>query len=247
MSEPSFLPIAPGRRLAYHHTSGTAPTVLLCGGYTSDMTGTKAVALERWCSAEGRGYIRFDYSGHGRSDGRFEDGSIGDWAEDALAIIDQVTTGPLIVVGSSMGGWIMVLVALARPERVRGLVGIAAAPDFTEDLLRKATAAQRGDLARQGFWLQPSAYGASHVVTARLLDDGRERLLLGAPIPIACPVHLLHGQQDADVPWQTALRLTERLQSADVTVELIKAGDHRLSREADLARIMAAIERLRSG
>jgi pimeloyl-ACP methyl ester carboxylesterase len=143
-----------------------------------------------------------------------------------------------------MGGWIMLLVALARPERVQALVGIAAAPDFTEDLRSQATADQRRDLARQGFWLQPSSYGEAHAVTARLLDDGRRHLLLGAPIAIACPVHLLHGQQDPDVPWQTALRLAERLQSTEVTIELVKAGDHRLSREADLARIIAAIGRL---
>ena len=246
MSAPSFLPIAPGRRLAYHHVAGREPTVLFCGGYTSDMGGTKALALERWCRAKGRGYVRFDYSGHGRSNGRFEDGSIGDWAEDALAIVDRVATGPLIVVGSSMGGWIMLLVALTRPERVRALVGIAAAPDFTLDLLSQATADQRRDLARQGFWWQPSAYGEPHVVTARLLDDGGEHLLLGGPIAITCPVHLLHGQRDADVPWQTALRLAERLQSTDVTVELIKAGDHRLSQEAHLARIRAAVVRLSS-
>jgi len=241
---PSFLQIAPDRRLAYHQVEGSAPTVLFCGGYTSDMSGTKAQALERWCRAEGRGYLRFDYGGHGRSDGRFEDGSIGAWTGDALAIVDRVATGPLIVVGSSMGGWIMLLVALARPQRVRALVGIAAAPDFSEDLRAQASASQLRDLARQGFWLQPSAYGEPHVVTARLLDDGREHLLLDAPIPIACPVHLLHGQQDADVPWQTALRLAARMQSTEVTIELIKAGDHRLSREADLARIIAAIERL---
>ncbi len=244
MSPPSFLQIAPGQQLAYHQVEGRAPAVLFCGGYTSDMTGTKAQALERWCRAEGRGYVRFDYSGHGSSDGRFEDGSIGAWTDDALAIVDRVAAGPLIVVGSSMGGWIMLLVARARPERVRALVGIAAAPDFTEDLRSQATADQQRDLARQGFWRQPSAYGEPHVVTARLLDDGRKHLLLDAPIPITCPVHLLHGQQDPDVPWQTALRLAQRLQSTEVTIELIKAGDHRLSRETDLARIVAAIGRL---
>jgi pimeloyl-ACP methyl ester carboxylesterase len=238
------VPIAPDRRLAYHHVPGRAPAVLFCGGYTSDMSGTKALALERWCRAQDRGYVRFDYSGHGRSDGRFRDGTIGGWAEDALAIVDRVVEGPLIVVGSSMGGWIMLLVALARAERVRGLVGIAAAPDFTEELLRQATAEQRRDLAVQGFWLQPSAYGEPHVVTAKLLDDGCQHLLLRSPIPITCPVHLLHGQRDPDVPWQTALRLAEQLRSTDVTVELIKAGDHRLSSEADLARLTIAVERL---
>jgi pimeloyl-ACP methyl ester carboxylesterase len=245
LTEPSFLEVAADRRLAYHRLEGSKPCVLFCEGYTSDMTGTKALALERWCRAARLAYVRFDYAGHGRSDGRFEDGTIGGWAEDALAIVDRIARGPLIVVGSSMGGWIMLLVALARPERVRALVGIAAAPDFTEDLLLpQATAAQRRDLDRQGFWLQSSTYGDPYPVTARLIEDGRRHLVLRAPIPITCPVHLLHGQRDPDVPWQTALRLAEHLQSEEVTVELIKAGGHRLSTEADLARITAGIQRL---
>jgi pimeloyl-ACP methyl ester carboxylesterase len=246
LPEPGFLEIAPGRRLAYHRIEGEGPAVLFCGGYTSDMTGTKALALERWCRAGGRAYVRFDYSGHGQSGGRFEDGTVGAWADDALAVVDRVMPhGPLVVVGSSMGGWIMLLIALARPGRVRALLGIAAAPDFTEDLLlSEATEEQRGDLERQGFWTQPSAYGPSYPVTAALIEDGRRHLLLRAPIAISCPVHLLHGQRDPDVPWQTALRLAERLQSEDVTVELVKAGDHRLSTEADLARITAALARL---
>jgi pimeloyl-ACP methyl ester carboxylesterase len=245
LPEPRFLEVAPDRRLAYHRMEGRGPTVLFCGGYTSDMTGTKALALERWCRAEGRAYVRFDYGGHGRSDGRFEDGTIGSWAEDSLAIVDRVAVGPLIVVGSSMGGWIMLLVALARPERVRALLGIAAAPDFTEDLLLpEATEAQRLDLDRQGFWLQASAYGEPYPVTRRLIEEARAHLVLRGPISISCPVHLLHGQRDPDVPWQTALRLAERLQSEDVTVELIKAGDHRLSTDANLARMTAALARL---
>jgi len=246
LPEPSFLEIAPDHRLAYHRIEGRSPAVLFCGGYTSDMTGTKALALEAWCRAQGRACVRFDYSGHGQSDGRFEDGTIGAWADDALAIVDRVAPpGPLVVVGSSMGGWIMLLTALARPERVRALLGIAAAPDFTEDLLLpEATDAQIRDLERQGFWMQPSAYGAPYPVTATLIEDGRRHLLLRGPIAIGCPVHLLHGQRDLDVPWQTALRLAEQLQSEDVTIELVKAGDHRLSTEADLARITAALARL---
>jgi pimeloyl-ACP methyl ester carboxylesterase len=248
LPEPRFLEAAPDRRLAYHRIEGREPTVLFCGGYTSDMTGTKALALDRWCRAQGRAYVRFDYSGHGQSDGRLEDGTIGAWAEDALAIVDRVTAGPLIVVGSSMGGWIMLLVALARPERIRALLGIAAAPDFSEDLLLpEATAAQRLDLDRQGFWLQASAYGEPYPVTRRLIEEARAHLVLRGPIAIRCPIYLLHGQRDPDVPWQTALRLAERLQSEDVTIELVKAGDHRLSTEADLARITAALERLPSG
>jgi len=245
LSAPQLLPLAAGERLAFHHLPGAAPGLLFCGGYTSDMSGTKALALESHCRERGRAFTRFDYRGHGASSGRFIDGTIGAWRDDALAIVDQVTQGPLIVAGSSMGGWIMLLLALARPERVRALVGVAAAPDFTEDLvLPGATEEQRRDLERQGFWLQPSAYGPPYPVTKALIEDGRRRLLLRGPIAIDCPVHLLHGQRDPDVPWQTALRLAERLRSEDVTIELVKAGDHRLSTDADIARITGAIDRL---
>ena len=248
MTEPSFLHLATGEELAHHHIPGAGPGVVFCGGYTSDMTGTKALALARYCRRRGRAYTRFDYRGHGASAGRFADGTIGSWTGDALAVVDQVTTGPLIVVGSSMGGWIMLLVALARPARVQALVGVAAAPDFSEDLLARASAAERRQLEEQGYWLQPSAYGdAPYPVTRRLIEDARQHLLLGGTIPITCPVHLLHGQRDPDAPWQTALRLAECLESDDVTIELIKAGDHRLSREPDLARITAAIDRLAAG
>jgi pimeloyl-ACP methyl ester carboxylesterase len=246
LSSPSFLPRGGERRLAYRHVPGHGPGVLFCGGYTSDMTGTKALALEAFCRTQGRAFMRFDYAGHGASSGDFADGTIGGWAEDALAIVDGATEGPLLVVGSSMGGWIMLLVALARPERVAGLIGIAAAPDFSEDLLLAcATPEQRRALDAQGYWIQPSAYGgAPYPVTRRFLDEAREHLVLRDPVPISCPVHLLHGQRDPDVPWQTALRLAERLEADDVTIELIKSGDHRLSTERDLARIAAAIQRL---
>jgi pimeloyl-ACP methyl ester carboxylesterase len=245
LTDPSFLPLPDGRRLAYRHVPGDAPGVLFCGGYTSDMTGTKATALEAFCREEGRAHTRFDYSGHGASSGEFADGTIGAWADDALAVLDRATDGPMIVVGSSMGGWIMLLVASARPERVQGLVGIAAAPDLTEDLLLpQATPEQRRALIEEGHWMQTSAYGEPYPVTSRLLEEARAHLVLRAPIPIRCPVHLLHGQRDADVPWQTALRLAERLESEDVTIELIKAGDHRLSSAPDLARIEAAIQRI---
>jgi len=231
--------------VAYHHLAGATPGVLFCGGFTSDMSGTKALALADHCRQRGRAFTRFDYRGHGASSGRFEDGTIGGWRADALAVLDRVTGGPLVVVGSSMGGWIMLLVALARPERVHGLVGIAAAPDFSEELLlANASPEQRRQLAEQGCWLQPSAYGDPYLVTRDLIEDGRRHLLLRGPIPIRCPVHLLHGQRDLDVPWPTALRLAERLDSDDVTIELIKAGDHRLSTGPDLARITAALERL---
>jgi pimeloyl-ACP methyl ester carboxylesterase len=249
VSGPSFLELSSGGQLAYHRVPGGRPGVLFCGGFTSDMTGTKAIALERFCAGEGRAFTRFDYRGHGASSGRFGDGTVGAWAEDALAIVDRAAEGPLIVVGSSMGGWIALLAALARPERVRGLIGIAAAPDLTEDLLlAEATPEQRRALAEQGFWMQPSAHGDEpYPVTRALIEDGRRHLLLRAPVPVRCPVHLLHGMADADVPWRTSLRLIERLETEDVTLELIKAGDHRLSTEGDIARIQAAIRRLAVG
>src|SRR5918994_3805824 len=241
-----YLQLPRERSLAYHYAPGETPGVLFCGGYTPDMTRTKALALEAFCREQGRAFTRFDHSGHGASSGEFADGTIGAWTEDALAVVDRVTEGPLLVVGSSMRGWIMLLVARARPERVAGLIGIAAAPDFTEDLLLpRATPQQHRALAEHGHWMQPSAYGgAPYPVTDRFLEEARAHLVLRGPIPITCPVHLLHGPRDLDVPWQSALRLAERLESDDVTIELIKAGDHRLSTERDLARITAAIERL---
>ena len=246
MTRPSILQLPGDRQLAYHRAPGQLPGVLFCGGYTSDMTGTKARALEAFCREQGRAFVRFDYAGHGASSGDFADGTIGAWTADALAIVDRLTEVPLLVVGSSMGGWIMVLVALARPERVAGLIGIAAAPDFTEDLLlARATPEKRRALAEQGYWMQPSAYGGPpYPVTRRFIEEARAHLVLRGPIPITCPVHLLHGQRDPDVPWRTALRLAERLESEDVTVELIKGGDHRLSTPRDVARITAAVQRL---
>lgn len=210
------------------------------------MTGSKALALERFCARGGHAFTQFDYTGHGASSGAFEDGTIGAWADDALAIIDHLTAGPLVVVGSSMGGWIMVLAALARPERVKGLVGIAAGPDFTEDLMwARSTAAQKADLMVKGRWVRPSVYGEEpYVITRRLIEEGRNHLLLRAPVDITCPVHLLHGQRDLDVPWETSLRLAKRLRSDDVTVELIKNGDHRLSSSSQIDRIWAGTQRV---
>jgi pimeloyl-ACP methyl ester carboxylesterase len=246
VTEPSILQLPGERRLAYHRVPGQVPGVLFCGGYTSDMTGTKAVALETFCREQGRAFVRFDYSGHGASSGDFADGTIGGWTDDALAIIDRVVEGPVFVVGSSMGGWIMLRVALSRPERVAGLIGVAAAPDFSEDvLLTRASAEQSRALAEQGYWLQPSAYGGEpYPVTRRFIDEAREHLVLRGLIPITCPVHLLHGQRDPDVPWTTALRLADRLLAEEVTVELIKAGDHRLSTARDIARLKAAIQQI---
>jgi pimeloyl-ACP methyl ester carboxylesterase len=234
-----------GEWVAYERHPGRTPEVLFLGGFASDMTGTKALRLDAHCRARGQAFTRFDYRGHGASSGQFTDGTIGEWAADALAVLDRVVEGPALLVGSSMGGWIMLLVALARPERVKGLIGIAAAPDFTERLMKDAmTPEEAATLARDGVLLQPSEYGAPLPITARLLDEGRDHLVLDQPIPIGCPVHLLHGQADPDVPFELALELADRLESRAVTLELVKDGDHRLSREADLRRLTAALDRI---
>jgi pimeloyl-ACP methyl ester carboxylesterase len=231
--------------LAFVASPGRAPTVLFLTGLRSDMEGAKALRLEQHCRQRGQAFVRFDYRGHGASGGLFEEGCVSDWCEDALAVVDVATVGSLVLVGSSMGGWIMLLVARQRPERVAGLVGIAAAPDFTHDLiLPKLTPSHLGELDRDGVILAPSAYGEPTPITRRLLEDGERNLVLQASPAIRCPVHLLHGQQDPDVPWQTSLRLAGRLESTAVTVELVKDGDHRLSREEDLRRIEAALDRV---
>lgn len=245
-AETAFLVGPEGRRIAYHRLPGRAPGVMFLGGYASDMTGTKASALEAFCRARGQAFLRFDYSGHGRSSGDFRDGTIGRWTADALAAFDRATEGPQILVGSSMGGWIMLLVARARAERIAGLVGVAAAPDFTEDLMwARMTPAARAELAHTGVILEPSRYDERpYEITRALIEDGRRHLLLRQPLPLAAPLRLLHGMGDADVPWQTALRILERYAGRDATVTLVKDGDHRLSRPQDLARIEAAIAEL---
>ena len=240
------LDLGGGRELAFVHHAGSQPGVMFCGGFKSDMTGSKALALEAFCRERGRAFTRFDYRGHGASSGAFEEGTIGAWADDAIAVLDAVTEGPLVLIGSSMGGWIMVLAALARPERIKGLVGIASGPDFTEDLIwARGNDAQRAELLEKGRWVAPSAYSDEpYIITRDLIEEGRRHLVLRAPIPFFGPVHLLHGQVDPDVPWETSLRLAEALQSEDVTVELIKSGDHRLSKSDEIARICKATERI---
>jgi len=231
-----------GVALAWVRTPGREPTAVFLPGYRSDMTGTKAMLTEAFCAEHGMGCLRLDYSGHGASGGAFTDGTIGRWTDDALLLIDRLTEGPLVLVGSSMGGWITLLLALARPERVAGLIGIAAAPDFTEELMWQAMMPEeRARLERDGVLHVPSQYGDPTPVTSGLIADGRTRLLLDRPIPLRCPVRLLHGQQDLDVPWQMALRLAERLESKDVQATLIKDGDHRLSRPSDLALLRRAL------
>ncbi len=220
------------------------PGVLFLGGFNSDMTGTKAAALAAFCVARGTAFLRFDYSGNGASGGRFEDGTIGRWAADAAGVLEALTEGPQILVGSSMGGWIALLLARDRPERVAGLVGIAAAPDFTDRIRDSLGAAARAAIERDGVWHRPSAYGPPYPITWALLEDGARHRLLHAALPIAVPVRLLHGQQDPDVPWETALRTAAAITGGDVQVTLVKDGDHRLSRQADLAllrRTLAAL------
>jgi pimeloyl-ACP methyl ester carboxylesterase len=216
------------------------------GGFRSDMTGTKALFLEDYCRRKDRAFLRFDYFGHGQSSGDFAQGTIGRWREDAMAVIDSATEGPQILVGSSMGGWIMLLAALARPERVAALVGIAPAPDFTEELLpARLTPEQYRELEEKDQVVLPSDYDpAGYLYTRALVEDGRRHLLLGGPIPLKMPVRLLHGLADESVPWQLSLRLAERLASRDVAVTLVKDGDHRLSTESDLARLGRTLDAL---
>jgi len=243
---PSFIECPDGVRIAYRHSPGRAPAVVFLPGYASDMTGGKATHLEAWCRARGNAFLRFDYQGHGESTGRFEDGTIGVWAQDARTVIESVIDGPLVLVGSSMGGWIMLLVALSLSRRPRGLVGLAAAPDFTEDLVWKELDEEaRARLRSEGMLNLASEYDeAPYPITLALIEEARERLLLRAPIALHCPVRLLHGIEDQDVPWATALRLAERLASTDVRVTLIKGAGHRLSEPPQLDLLAATVAEL---
>jgi len=234
-----------GNDLAWAHLPGHGPTIVFLPGFKSDMAGSKAIHLRDWAAGQGRAMLRLDYSGHGQSTGAFEAGTIGAWAADARAVIEARAPGPLLLVGSSMGGWIALLLARAMPARVSALVGIAAAPDFTEPFLATLTAEERATLDAQGHIDRPSLYGDPYRFTRTLLMDGAAQSLLAAPIPIRCPVRLLQGQQDPDVPWQTALRLAEHLESNDIEITLIKDGDHRLSRPQDLALLTRIIETMR--
>jgi hypothetical protein len=236
-----------GVELAWRRRAGRGPGVVFLGGFNSDMTGTKAEELSAFCAAGGRAFLRFDYSGHGASGGRFEDGTIGRWADDAASVFDRLTEGPQVLVGSSMGGWIALLLALRRPGRVAALVGIATAPDFTARIVEELPAEAREAIAREGVWHRPSEYGAPYPITRALLEEGERHVLLrggAGPIPIAAPVRLLHGQRDPDVPWELSLRVAGAVAAEDAQVVLVKDGDHRLSRPRDLAllrRTLAAL------
>jgi pimeloyl-ACP methyl ester carboxylesterase len=233
-----------GETIAWRAVAGTGPTVVWLGGFRSDMTGTKAQALAECALARGRGFLRFDYFAHGQSSGDFLSGTITRWRGDVLAVIDALTEGPLILVGSSMGGWLACLAALARPDRVAGMVLIAPAADFTETLVWPSlTPAARRAIEEDGVWYRPSEYGdPPYPFTRALMEDGARWSLLGAPIGIACPVRILQGGADPDVPWRHALELAETLEGKDVVFTLIRDGDHRLSRPQDLARLIWAVE-----
>jgi pimeloyl-ACP methyl ester carboxylesterase len=234
-----------GRRLAFRHnpaSTGKLTFVWMCG-FKSDIGGTKVLRLEDWANRTGHGFLAFDYSGHGQSDGAFEDGTVSQWRADALAAIDSQTDGPLVIVGSSMGGWMALLAALARPDRVKGLVLIAPAPDFTEKLMWPDFPPEaQAEIMEQGFTLRPSGYDEPYTITRALIEDGRQWQVLEKPIAFDGPVRILQGMQDADVPWTHAARLVDAMTTSDLTITLIKDGDHRLSREQDIARLLATCD-----
>jgi len=238
-----FLSDETGMKLGFHQLTGTDPTlpgVVFLGGFRSDMSGSKALYLEDCCRKWGCAYVRFDYFGHGISSGRFEEATIGRWLKDVLFVLDRLTTGPQILVGSSMGGWLMLLATLQRMSRIKALVGIASAPDFLEEFHR-LTPLQAAELQEKGVCYFPSQYGDPYPVTATLVEEGRAHRVLDKAIPINCPVRLLHGMEDQDVSFKKSLEISEKLTSTDVRVTLVKAGDHRLSTESDLALLRATV------
>ncbi|MDV5824533.1 alpha/beta fold hydrolase [Sphingobium naphthae] len=239
---PAYLARPDGLRLAYRHSAGAGPTLVFLPGYMSDMEGGKAVALHGWAQRQGRAMLRLDYAGNGASEGRFADGTLASWRDDVLLLIDRLVDGPVVLVGSSMGGWLALLVALARPERVAGLIGIAAAPDFTQ---WGFTDADKALLRTEGRIEEPTPYGDQPYVTTRAFwESGQALRLLEGEIAIDCPVRLLQGQADPDVPWDIALRTAAQLRSSDVQTLLIKDGDHRLSRDGDIALLIRTVSTL---
>ncbi|HVI50696.1 MAG TPA: alpha/beta hydrolase [Candidatus Sulfotelmatobacter sp.] len=241
-----ILPRGGGATIAYERLEGKNPGVVFLHGFRSDMTGGKAQAVRDFCQRRGQAFVRFDAQGHGQSSGRFEDGSIGLWASDAVAVLDVLTKGPQVIVGSSMGGWLMLLAALQRRDRVAGLLGLAAAPDFTEELVyAEMTDAQKREMLSAGQVAISDCEGEPPMpITRHLIEDGRQHLLMNAPITLACPVRLIHGQQDKSVPWETAIRLADHLAGDDVEVTLVKAGGHRLSEPQDIDRLLTVLGKL---
>ena len=250
--DPAFIEVGRAdamRRIAVRSRSGGGPGLFWLGGFNSDMKGTKALALDAWAAEHGRACVRFDYSGHGESGGRFVDGTIGRWLEDSLAAFEQFCRGPQVVIGSSMGGWMALLLAREIAKRApgaspAGLVLIAPAPDFTEELMWKGFSPEiRREIEEKGLWMRPSDYGdgTPYPITRALIEDGRNHLLLGGSIEVGCPVRILQGAKDPDVPWQHAFALVHRLPADDVVLTMIQDGDHRLSRPQDIARMLAAV------
>jgi hypothetical protein len=237
---------ADGASLAWRRVGGRGRTLVWLGGFRSEMAGTKADALSEWASARGRDFLRFDYSGHGGSGGAFEDGSITRWRADVLAVMDALTEGTVVLAGSSMGGWLACLAAMARPERIAGLLLVAPAADFTSALLEPSLPPEaRIAIARDGAWRRPSLYDpAGYPITRRLLEDGARWSILPGPVPIKAPTRILQGGEDPDVPWRHALEMSLALESNDVVFSLIRDGDHRLSRVADIARLTAFADEL---
>jgi pimeloyl-ACP methyl ester carboxylesterase len=230
--------------LAWRRTTGLGPTVVWLGGFKSDMAGTKAEHLAAWAARAGRDFLRFDYFGHGASDGDFAGGTIGRWREDCLAVIDNLVERPAILVGSSMGGWMACLTALARPDKITALVLVAPAADFTAELMWPAfTPEQQAEITRKGVWMRPSPYDpAGYPITRDLIEDGARWSILGGPVVIGAPVRILQGGRDPDVPWRHALRLAEAITSDDLVFTLVRDADHSMSRPQDLVRLTAAIE-----
>lgn len=258
IAAPAMLDMGPALpRIAYRFTPAQAgvadrPTIVWLGGFKSDMLATKASFLDQWARRDGRAFLRFDYSGHGESEGRFEDGTIGRWLAESLAVIRAVAPGPLVLVGSSMGGWIALLVARALAQageavRLKGMVLIAPAVDFTERLMwANLPEAARQDIERNGFWLRPSDYSPEpYPITKKLLEDGRNHLMFGTAIRTYGPAHILQGMQDPDVPWKHALALVEHLADDPATLSFIRDGDHRLSRDQDIARLISAVAEIK--
>ena len=250
--EPAFIWVGEGnagRRIAVRARAGAQPGLIWLGGFKSDMTGTKALALEAWAVEHGRACVRFDYSGHGESGGTFIDGTIGRWLEESVAVFEQFCRGPQVVIGSSMGGWMALLLGARdrAPRRcsqasLAGLVLIAPAPDFTEQLMWNGFPEEvQEEIRTKGVWMRPSQYGDPYPITRALIEEGRNHLLLGSAIDVGCPVRILQGAQDPDVPWQHAFALAHRLPTDDVVLTMIQDGDHRLSRPQDIARIISAV------
>lgn len=243
MSDPENFTTNAGRQIAFHRTAGETPGLVFLGGFMSDMEGTKALALEDWARAKGRAFLRFDYSGHGQSSGAFSDGCIGDWAADARAVIEALTEGPQVLVGSSMGGWISAILIRENPSRVAGFVGIAAAPDFTEDSMwRGFSDAERARLMAEGLVHLPSDYGDPYPITRQLIEDGRDNLVLRSPLKMPFPVRLLQGTDDADVERAVALKLLDHIEGDDVRLTFVRGADHRFSSPECLALVERAVE-----